>query len=118
MNDFHWTTCHKCKVRFAIPMGLEETCRANHDVSMYCPYGHEQVYPDGESAEDKLRRENQRLVQQLAQKDDDIAAVRKHARRLERRVRSGVCPCCNRTFVNMARHMKTKHKDFKLTAVA
>lgn len=28
------------------------------------------------------------------------------------RAQGGACPCCNRTFADMARHMKTKHPDF------
>jgi hypothetical protein len=33
-------------------------------------------------------------------------------RKIERKVSGGVCPCCNRTFVALARHMKTKHPEF------
>ena len=25
--------------------------------------------------------------------------------------KAGTCPCCNRTFTNLARHMASKHKD-------
>jgi hypothetical protein len=27
------------------------------------------------------------------------------------RTKNGVCPCCNRSFTNLRRHMRTKHKD-------
>ena len=27
-------------------------------------------------------------------------------------VSGGACPCCNRSFENLARHMATKHKDY------
>jgi len=30
-------------------------------------------------------------------------------KRVKRRINGGVCTCCNRTFTNLARHMKTKH---------
>jgi hypothetical protein len=33
--------------------------------------------------------------------------------RLEKRVRSGLCPCCKRSFVNLKRHMATKHPEEK-----
>lgn len=33
--------------------------------------------------------------------------------RIKNRVKNGVCPCCNRTFENLARHMQAKHSDFK-----
>jgi DNA repair exonuclease SbcCD ATPase subunit len=32
--------------------------------------------------------------------------------RIKNRASNGVCPCCNRTFQNLARHMHTKHPDF------
>lgn len=32
--------------------------------------------------------------------------------RMRNRIRNGVCPCCNRTFDNLARHMATKHPSF------
>ncbi len=32
--------------------------------------------------------------------------------RVRERVKNGVCPCCSRTFENLARHMQSKHPDF------
>jgi hypothetical protein len=31
---------------------------------------------------------------------------------MRKRIQSGVCPCCNRTFENLGRHMKSKHPAF------
>ena len=76
---------------------------------------------------DQVRRERDRLQQQLARKDDEIAATLEQAAtawrtataykgqvtRLKNRAAAGVCPCCNRSFQNLARHMKTKHPAFK-----
>jgi hypothetical protein len=74
--------------------------------------------------------EAERLKQQLAQKDDEIRQERERARaRLERsersaaayrgqvtrlrtRAKAGLCPCCNRSFQDLHRHMATKHPDF------
>jgi hypothetical protein len=78
------------------------------------------------SETDNLRRERDLLKQQLAQKDDEIKWQREHRLGAERRViaakgqitklkkraKAGTCPCCKRTFHNMAEHMKTKHPDF------
>lgn len=41
-----------------------------------------------------------------------LAAQRGVTTRLKNRVANGVCPCCNRTFANLQRHMSTKHKGF------
>lgn len=37
--------------------------------------------------------------------------AKKHAR-LQKRIEKGVCPCCNRTFLNLQKHMATKHPEF------
>lgn len=31
----------------------------------------------------------------------------------KKRVSNGVCPCCNRTFKQLARHMENKHPEYK-----
>lgn len=108
--------------------------------TFYCVHGHSGVWPVGESEEDKLRRERNYLKQQMAQKDDEIrqwrataddqCARRKvaeeqaehqkrrangykgHATKITKRAKAGVCPCCNRSFENLRRHMATKHPTF------
>lgn len=40
------------------------------------------------------------------------AATRGHLTRTKKRGGHGVCPCCNRTFQQLARHMKSKHPDY------
>lgn len=32
--------------------------------------------------------------------------------RTRNRIAAGVCPCCNRTFQNLADHMRTLHADY------
>ncbi|NBW14536.1 MAG: hypothetical protein EBR82_41710 [Caulobacteraceae bacterium] len=117
--------CYKCAVEFYMPDILEATCRRHTDQSFYCPNGHGQVYKT--SITDELRRERDLLKQQIAQKDDEIRLEREAADkerkrlvRLQKRTAAGVCQCCNRTFTNVARHMQTKHPDFrtKLECVA
>lgn len=38
--------------------------------------------------------------------------------RLRKRASAGVCPCCNRTFSQLARHMQTKHPTFIAQEIA
>lgn len=114
--------CGECGIEFDVP----ETWRAARQESkdtFYCPNGHSRVYLESEA--DKLRRERDRLAQQIAQKDDEIkwqrdlrqaterqvSAAKGQITKLKKRASAGVCPCCNRTFANMAAHMKTKHPD-------
>lgn len=39
-------------------------------------------------------------------------AYRGQVTRLKNRAAAGMCPCCNRHFTNLERHMATKHPDF------
>lgn len=116
--------CCKCGVYFGLERGHHDRLRKEGTKgSFHCPNGHPQHYTESEA--DQLRRERDRLKQQLAQKDDDInwqrqqriaaerqvSAAKGQITRLKKRANAGVCPCCNRTFANMARHMKTQHPD-------
>ena len=122
------TCCHKeCGIDFWVPDGWYNL-RQHDGVRFTCPNGHSQWF--GESSEDELRQERDRLKQRLAQKDDEIAeerekknAARRSLRaqkgqvtRLKNRVKAGVCPCCNRSFLNLRRHMDNKHPEYATDA--
>lgn len=118
--------CAKCKCEVWIPDELYGAARHSEKVGFFCSYGHSLMFPQGESVEDKLRRERDRLAQQIAYKDDRIkqlredaesadrraAAARGQVTKLKKRASAGTCPCCSRTFSNMAEHMKKQHPEF------
>ena len=120
------TTCWKCKTAYYLPDELYRAAQASENISFYCPYGHSAHYPAGETEEDKLRRERDRLRQQIAERDDAVRAERTRRETVERRlvaqrgvvtriknrVGHGVCPCCSRTFENLQRHMHSKHPEY------
>lgn len=112
----HIVACATCFIDFGIPEQMERFKRKDH-TWFYCPAGHQNRY-SAESEEEKLRRERDLLKQQGAQKDDDIKRMRegwekaeREKQRIEKRAKAALCPCCNRSFGNLARHMKTKHPD-------
>jgi DNA repair exonuclease SbcCD ATPase subunit len=95
-----------------MPKELDQKLRENHK-EFYCPNGHKQWYV-GESEAEKLRRELKRKEQEVA---DQVRArlqaqsdLDKAERKLKR-VAKGVCPCCNRSFANLHKHMETKHPE-------
>lgn len=116
--------CGTCGVWHAIPEVMYETKRADGGF-WHCPNGHERGFREGQKARDELRQERDLLKQQLAQKDDEIArqrqlrefeerrvaAAKGQITKLKKRAKAGLCPCCNRTFSNMAKHMQTCHPD-------
>ena len=123
----HWITetCCKCHIQFQVSREHSRQLRISGE-DFWCPNGHMQHYKTGETEADKLRRELARAKQREAQLDDAVrlaraqkeaaqraaAAHKGHVTRIKRRVSAGVCPCCNRTFENLARHMKAKHPDY------
>lgn len=93
--------------------------RRNDHKTFYCNVcGGRRHYPD-ESDTERLRR-------QLASKEDQLDTMRadrdhkEYQRRaavgqvtkIKKRVGNGVCPCCNRTFKDLARHMANKHPSY------
>lgn len=106
--------CITCGVIFGIPAGLVLERKRDHK-SFYCPNGHSQYYPgesDVERAERLLKEEQARHQRTIARENEERVARQKVERKLKRtvtRINAGVCPECNRTFQNLARHMCSKH---------
>ena len=77
-----------------------------------CPYCRVSWGYSGNSENEKLRRElqaeKQRKEAALSRENELRLAKDKMERKLKR-VGRGVCPECNRTFQNLARHMNCKH---------
>lgn len=130
-DRFYDWTC-RCGAEQAMTRDTRAVYLQSH-ATFYCIHGHQSHYPEGPSEEDKVRRERDRLAQQIAHRDDEIKmwrataddqraqAVRErnrangykgHATRITKRVKAGVCPCCNRTFKQLAAHMANKHPTF------
>lgn len=117
--------CIKCGEPIGLTEATYQTLRRS-GATFYCAFGHGQVYVLGPSEADKLRQERDRLKQRTAQLEDEAriawntaeaerrraAAARGQVTRLKNRAAAGVCPCCNRTFQNLQRHMTTKHAGF------
>lgn len=47
-----------------------------------------------------------------ARLDHSLRTTKGHVTRIKKRVSAGVCPCCKRTFKQLAAHMKTKHPTY------
>lgn len=115
--------CCSCHITFAMPKDFQHRCRETGQ-RFYCPLGHGQVYATTEiqKLKDELRREkfwrdNAETRARAARDQADAAersaaAYKGVATRIKRRVANGVCPCCKRTFADLARHMAGKHPGY------
>jgi len=123
MATFDELNCTSCGCLFGMPLGYLNNRRGDK-AFFYCPNGHTMSYTESEA--DRLRRERDRLKQQQARLEEENAAAllaldvardrmqkaEKANKRLKKRTSAGTCPCCNRTFGNMAEHMKHQHPEF------
>ena len=121
----HYRTfaCCECGVEVALPDNFEEHRRRDHR-RWYCPNGHPQHFR-GESDVERLMKQveaetKKRQWAEQAQKRAEEAeaaalrkatAAKKKLKAQTKRVANGVCPCCQRSFTNLRRHMATKHPE-------
>ncbi|MBU8834159.1 hypothetical protein KL858_32590 [Mycolicibacterium goodii] len=126
MTTFVTHTCatHGCGVSFAVENGFNERRREDHR-NFYCPNGHVMGYL-GKTEAQKERERADRLQRLVESREADIrfeqrrlmserrahAATKGQLTKTKKRVANGVCPCCNRHFANVERHMANQHPDY------
>lgn len=129
-NDLTVMECPVCEINYAVPESWR--CeRASDHRDWHCPNMCVLHYPREESPgarrikelERQLDSERRRATAatqarewaESRAKGANIAAGKAKAaeRRLRARVGAGVCPCCQRTFKQLAAHMKAKHPEGK-----
>lgn len=125
MTDFVAITCWRCNEVYGLSRPTYETVKRS-GAGFSCPWGHEAAFTLGPTEADKLRLERDRLKQRTTQLEDEVgqaqveieterrraAAARGQVTKIKKRVSNGVCPCCNRTFADLQRHMAAKHAGF------
>lgn len=108
--------CGNCGIPYAAPDYFWRE-RQKDGQSFYCPNGHSRVFSETEAQ--KLQKEVVRLKGEVEWQRGRVSAKEKElvaqkglttkAKKKLARVENGVCPECNRTFANVARHMQTQH---------
>lgn len=111
--------CIECGVLFAITQTLYEERLQDHK-GFSCPNGHSQHFTaksDAQKAKEasarahRAERDAAAALARARAAEDQLAAANREAKRVKRRVTNGVCPCCNRTFKQLAAHMKRMHPN-------
>lgn len=120
--------CCNCSIVFAMPTSLQKRCKERGEKqSFYCPNGHGQHYTVGEiqQLEERLARANSDRIYWMGRHSEAqdrldgaerrVAAQKGQVTKLKKRISQGVCPCCNRSFVNLQRHMQGQHPEWQQT---
>ncbi|MHB8492459.1 MAG: hypothetical protein ACYDA6_09655 [Solirubrobacteraceae bacterium] len=119
-----------CGMRHAVPAELRDYQLRQHrdglaQTDIYCPLGHSYII-SGKGEAEKLREQleqEQRRLQAARDRAARIGAARDQAEasaraykgaatRARTRAAAAVCPCCKRSFVQLRRHLATKHPDY------
>lgn len=119
-GELEATPCCVCGITFGVPSRYLQEIRETGG-SLHCPNGHSLTWREHagnvrKQLERQLAAERARLDQakaEIASQRGRLNATRGVVTRLRNRVANGVCPCCNRSFENLRRHMTTKHPDWK-----
>lgn len=114
-------TCCNCGIPFGIENNLRDQLYENGNL-FYCPNGHAQHYGKRDTLEKQIKKlqndlKNEQAASQWWKTEAEEKAAKLKSTRAEltetkKRVSNGVCPCCKRQFVQLTRHMKTKHPEY------
>jgi hypothetical protein len=110
--------CCECGVPFAMTKEFKDR-KVNDHSRFFCPSGHGQSYV-GKTEEERLRERLERVqierdhAREETRRARAVAAAAKgQATKARNRAAKGVCPHpeCKRSFVDVARHVKTCHPE-------
>ncbi len=117
---FKIITCANCAVPFSVTEDFQDDLRRTKK-TFYCPNGHSQSYTgepfNKDGYESKLRQKENELAQLTSAKIQLENQLNKSNNQLTKsnrdlkRLKNGVCPCCNRSFLNLQQHIKKQHPE-------
>lgn len=109
-------TCWSCGIQFAMPEVWARTKEVDGS-GFKCPAGCPLRYGKSQMQELEEKLSAQRRLTEWAERRTvkerlRHRATKGHLTRQKKRTAAGVCPCCNRSFKALQRHMKSKHPDY------
>jgi len=110
-------SCYQCGTVFGVESGFYSD-RLNDKGRFFCPNGHGQHFvgkTEAERLQEQLAKERSRVAfykRESESQKRSRAAIKGQLTKTRNRIANGVCPCCNRSFADLQRHMSTKHPDY------
>lgn len=112
--------CPNCGITHAIPAGFERQM-LEKGRNCICPRGHTWSFMAKSRVQIIKDRDEEiiRLRARVASRNEEIEhikgsqkALRGVTTKTKHRIANGACPCCNRSFADLAKHMKGKHPKY------
>lgn len=120
-EEYKLVQCGSCGCKHYIPRVMFDHCQEKGGF-WQCPNGHGWGFKEGRHEQEAVRRERDRLKQENARLEQITTEVRRELSEATKKIKrqnsrsiAGLCPCCNRYFNQLARHMRTKHPDQRIT---
>jgi uncharacterized C2H2 Zn-finger protein len=115
-------SCPTCGVVYAVSKDWYAALgrahdRGDADTKWYCPNGHATVFsreariPELERELNRAKQENARLEEAAAEAQRETRKAWAEQKRTKRRAVAALCPCCNRSFRQLAHHMRSQHPE-------
>lgn len=122
-TSMHIWSCPTCGILYGVPVAFANECREDGK-RYYCPNGHSLGWSETEA--DKQRKRADRAERDAANAiaranrehiraesmERSRRAVKGQLTKTKKRIAGGACPCCNRTFANLGRHMQSRHPTY------
>lgn len=117
--------CGECGISFSMPEKFINE-RKEDGGTFYCPNGHPRVFrePEVKRLKKELEAAERRAklfhgYYEAEQNDHEhtrnrLRATKGVLTKTKKRVAAGVCPCCNRTFQDLSRHMAGQHPEYAM----
>jgi hypothetical protein len=112
-------TCCNCGMTFGITQGFMDMRRNDGEI-FYCPNGHSQHYShsikskleDMKKAFLNAQQDTQWWREEAEAKAKALSSTKGQLTKVKNRIAKGVCPCCNRQFLDLNRHMDNQHPEY------
>lgn len=112
--QFSLIECGHCGISFAVPEPWRAQKQRDH-TGFKCPNGCALAY-NRESEVEVAKRQQREAQARLSEEqhralvlEREVEKLKAEAVRIKSRISRGACTCCNRTFKDLASHMKIKH---------
>lgn len=110
VRTYNRWTCIACAVDILLTADQETHLRNTHR-DFHCLNGHPQRFT-GKSEAERLREQLHAKTLEHERAERQRKEAEEREAKLALRVSHGTCPCCNRTFKQLAAHMQRKHPGY------